>query len=132
MYVIRHLPSKTYYGVYDNCKVSTSNSKVILFRKYKDAKKIADSLVTYYDKHKLFPDMNKLCYYDKSSSIYKDSLDSDLWIYYVNKNEFMKNNCFWNVGSMILEKIDGSPLVCKVSTHVTLNTFQETLKDHFC
>lgn len=76
MYSILHLPSNTMYSIKNN----NNKHSVLYFKKYDNAKYIADSLATYkwiYDK---FPTTNKDIYVMKQYQKKRDALESKLWV----------------------------------------------------
>lgn len=75
MYLIKHLPTRTYYGVQER-----HMNNICVFKKRGDAQHIADSLSTYISKNKSPPILsNKLCLM-KKDEISKNGMDNLLWV----------------------------------------------------
>jgi len=86
MYLIRHLPTKTYYGiVHQNDRMA-----VTCFRHQHDAKLVANSLSQYMKRHGNFPKPdNKLYIVNPNKHSLQDSMESMLWIEERENNESM-------------------------------------------
>lgn len=75
MYSILHLPSNTLYSVQNNKKHS-----VLFFKKYDNAKYVADSLSTYKWIYNSFPENNTGIHMMKKYQKKRQALESKLWI----------------------------------------------------
>lgn len=74
MFFIRHLPTKTYYGL-----TRQDYHSLVCFRRYTDALHVGNSVATYHKKHKRLPSSIKMCnLYDYN--ITNDALDLNLFI----------------------------------------------------
>ena len=92
MYFVRHLPSKTYYGLksLNNCNSSHS---IVCFKSYEEALHVGNSIATFHFIHKKYPDNTKLCCMEKMD-VFKDALDIDLYIEHINMDEPFITNMF--------------------------------------
>jgi hypothetical protein len=63
MYFIRHLPTKTFYGL----KTNNTNSphSLVCFRTYEEAIHVGNSIASFQCKNKTNPASSKLCYMKK-------------------------------------------------------------------
>lgn len=144
VYVIRHLPTKTYYGIYQSPSKSMyphhSNHKrqsIVCFQKFSHALKVGDSISTYMNIYNDNPSMDKLCVFS-DKSIINDALETDLFIAQVDVNEFIKETRTRNLGMFIIEDIvettdkivvDGKELVYSTFEHLSNSTdFQSILE----
>jgi hypothetical protein len=76
MYTIIHLPTNTYYSLIN----TKSKHKVVFFRKYDDAKYVADSLSTHNWIYESFPSDSKELYIMKPYQKKKKALENFIWV----------------------------------------------------
>lgn len=76
MYTILHLPSNTLYGL----KKPPEKYCVVFFKKYDNAKYVADSLSTHYWIYGRFPDKSKELHLMKPYQKKCEALDHHIWV----------------------------------------------------
>jgi hypothetical protein len=92
MYFVRHLPSKTYYGLH-SVKNMNSSHAIVCFRSYEEALHVGNSIATFQFKNKTNPDNSKLCCLEKKD-IKNDALDMGLYIEHIAMDEPFIANLF--------------------------------------
>jgi hypothetical protein len=100
MFVLRHLPTQTYYGIRE-CE--GARFKILAFTKYEHADQIGKSLATFHHVHNKNPPIETICYMPPHFRI-RDGLDSDIWIASVN-NENLNHFNQYNLDVMIINDI---------------------------
>lgn len=79
MFIIKHLPSKTIYGIHNNNQTS-----IVCCKNYKDAVHISNSLYTYRKLHDKSPSHTEVFFYPKNNQPHlHNSLESDYNIHNV-------------------------------------------------
>ena len=104
MYMIRHIPSKTFYGITDK----QGKFSLVGFKRMRDAKHVADSVATYKLVHKEFPIPSPKVYVMEKKQITGSAADAELWIEdHRNTIAFLRNLGKHNMDFNIIEEIDG-------------------------
>ena len=103
MYMIRHIPTKTYYGLTD------SQGKYSLggFKRKDDAKYVADSIAVYKRMHKRFPSSGERVCLMSKSMVKNITADESLWVEdHTNNMSFLYNLGKHNMDFQIVDEID--------------------------
>lgn len=105
MYMIRHIPTKTYYGLTD----TDGKYSLVGFKRKADAKYVADSIATYKQMHKRFPTSGERVCLMSKSMIKNTMEDESLWVEdHTNNMSFLYNLGKHNMDFQIVDEIDTS------------------------
>lgn len=105
MYMIRHIPTKTYYGLTD----TDGKYSLVGFKRKEDAKYVADSIATYKHMHKRFPTSGERVCLMSKSMIKNTMEDESLWVEdHTNNMSFLYNLGKHNMDFQIVDEIDTS------------------------
>lgn len=124
LFILKHLPSKTYYGTrrsfrkrgpHDALPVATKNVEIrphyniIGFERFQDAIIVADSIATYQTIHRKNPIDQAICLYPETQ-ILVDAIENELWVTETNLNDLRKKMKNRNIGVKIVHEIKISDL----------------------
>ena len=103
MYMIRHIPTKTYYGLTDR----DGKYSLVGFKRKEDAKYVADSIATYKRMHQRFPTSGERVCLMSKSMIKNTMEDESLWVEdHTNNMSFLYNLGKHNMDFQIVDEID--------------------------
>ncbi|QOI90271.1 hypothetical protein QKU58_gp060 [Pyramimonas orientalis virus] len=128
MYFIRHLPTKTYYGLY-TYKNNTSNTSVVCFRTYEEALHIGNSIASFHKSTQKYPSMDSLCNFEKNK-LTSDALDMDLFIEKINMgDEFVTSIFNRNLNLKVMMDIQKNKTCIDLTNTYDKNKFVYTLEN---
>lgn len=121
LYVLRHLPTNTYYGTRRSLRQDASDISpksysgvhirpsynVVGFERFTDAIMVADSIATHRSVYDRNPDDMTTCVY-REHNILVDAIDHDLWVTEVKKNDMIERLMKYNLGFRIVHDINVS------------------------
>lgn len=123
IFILRHIPSKTYYGTRRSCRHRrTTNAlkgipasvdhvdirphyNLIGFERFQDALMVADSIATHRTIHMRNPNDKAICLYP-DTQIHVDAVEHDLWVTETKLTELKKMTKNRNIGLRIVYEIN--------------------------
>ena len=122
LFILLHLPSKTYYGIRRNYRyhrntntlpLSTDNVyirpvyNIVGFERFQDAIIVADSIATHRIVHRKNPNEHVICLYPESQ-ILVDAVEHDLWVTETKLSNLKRMTKNRNIGVQIVYDIKTS------------------------
>jgi hypothetical protein len=102
MYMIRHIPTKTYYGLMND----QGKYSLVGFKKEADAKYVADCIASYKRAHQVFPPPDQKVYLMDRHLLKSDAEDEALWVEdHLNNMSFLYNLGRHNMDFQIVDEI---------------------------